>query len=329
MLFVDNENTTDPHLNLAIEEHLLRYTALEQDLLLLYINEPSLIIGRNQNILEEVNRVFVETYHIPVVRRLSGGGTVYHDLGNLNYSFIARSGKEDAVNFKKFTAPVIQALRQMGLPAELGSRNEFLVAGKKISGNAIYSTPQGIVCHGTLLFNTDLDRLNESINVKPEKIVSKGVKSVRSQVVNISEHLTQSMDIFTFRQRLISTIFEGQHPLPQYTLTPQDWASIQTLAAQRYHSWEWTYGRTPTFTLHKSQLFSFGQLDAQIDVRDGIIQTIQFSGDFFGYEDIHLLEQKMVGLRYDHYNLEQALRTLDTDRYIIDLGFQDLLNFIY
>jgi lipoate-protein ligase A len=186
MLFVDNENQNDASINLAIEEYLIRNIALEDEILLFYINGPSIIIGRNQNTVEEINVDHVRANDIKVVRRLSGGGAVYHDLGNLNFSFIAPNSTDNFHNFRKFTQPVIDVLQAMGVPAELSGRNDIVVAGRKISGNAQYVSGPRMVSHGTLLWNTKLNVVAESLRVKQAKIESKGIKSVRSRVANIT-----------------------------------------------------------------------------------------------------------------------------------------------
>lgn len=329
MLFVDNEHHYDPRVNLAIEEYLLRKIRLEDDILLFYINEPSVIIGRNQNAIEEINREYVDEQNIHVVRRLSGGGAVYHDHGNLNYSLITRGGKEDATNFKKFTAPVIRALNEMGIPAELSGRNDILVDGRKVSGNAIYSTHQGIVCHGTLLLQTDLTVLSNALNVKPQKIESKGIKSVRSRVANLSEFMMHPMDIETFRTRLMRSIFDNALEIPQYHLTTRDWEEIQAISDERYMTWQWNYGRAPAFNLQKVNRFAFGEIDARIQVVDGIIQCIKFYGDFFGEQDVAELEKRLTGARYEVGSLQTALQGVDMNSYFSGFTTPEFIEFIY
>ncbi len=209
MIFVDNQQVIDPSVNLAIEEYLLRNFSGDDEILLFYINEPSIIIGRNQNTLEEINHEYVDAHNIHVVRRLSGGGAVYHDLGNLNFSFIAHNRPENVHNFKKFTGPVVQVLRQMGVSAEMSGRNDILVEGRKVSGNAQYISGKRMFSHGTLLFDSDLSCVAEALNVKMSKITSKGLKSVRSRVANISEFLSEPITLEQFRRRLLEGIFSG------------------------------------------------------------------------------------------------------------------------
>ncbi len=329
MIFVDNENVTDPRINLAIEEHLLRNLESEEDILLFYINEPSIIIGRNQNTLEEINRDYVEAHGIHVVRRLSGGGAVYHDLGNLNFSFIMRGGKESLVDFKKFTAPVVRALVEMGIPAELGGRNDIQVDGRKVSGNASYRVKAGTVCHGTLLFDADLSRLSEALNVKPDKIVSKGIKSVRSRVANLREFLEPAMDIHTFRQRILQSIFAGATAIPQYRLGEADWRAIRAISAERYQRWEWNWGGSPEFNVQKTRRFTMGEVDARIHVQNGRIQAIKFYGDFFGQEDVAGLESALVGVRYEREEIARALGREQVDAYFSGLSAEELANFLW
>ena len=329
MIFVDNENITDPRINLAIEEYLLQSYAVDDDILLFYINEPSIIIGRFQNTIEEINRAYVEEHGIHVVRRLSGGGAVYHDLGNLNYSLITRGGLEDATNFKKFTAPVIKALQKMGIPADLSGRNDICIEERKISGNAIYNKPRGNVCHGTLLFDTDLTRLSKALNVKQEKIASKGVKSVRSRVANISEYLETDIDVETLRQHILKSIFEDQDPIPQYHLSSTDWEAIHEISKTRYQTWEWNYGQNPEFNIEKTQRFPFGQVNARIQVENGIIQGIRFFGDFFGSREIEELEKLLLNVRYEKESLGKTLENIPVGKYIGGMENKEFVSFLY
>ncbi|HEX7976309.1 MAG TPA: lipoate--protein ligase [Anaerolineales bacterium] len=328
MIFVDNQGKTDPSLNLAAEEYLLRQVMPGEDILLFYINEPSIIIGRNQNTLEEINQSYVEAHQIHVVRRLSGGGAVYHDLGNLNFSFISPNTPENVLNFQKFTAPVIRCLRDMGVAAELSGRNDIVVDGRKISGNAQYIAGKRMVSHGTLLFDSDLSRVSEALNVKQSKIASKGIKSVRSRVANISEFLVEPMDIKAFRTRLLYSLFESGR-MQEYRLTGSDWQAILTLADERYRRWDWNYGRSPDFNVQKTQRFPGGEIEARIDVQAGFIQQVKFYGDFFGQGDLSELEAKLAGARYTSGDLAAALKDMDVSLYFSGLSNQELLDLLY
>jgi lipoate---protein ligase len=329
MIFVDNHNLTDPALNLALEEHVMRTARTEEDILLFYINEPSIIIGRNQNTLEEINQPYVEEHGIHVVRRLSGGGAVYHDLGNLNFSFTTNRVQENVHNFKKFTEPVIRVLRKMGVQAELSGRNDILVDGRKISGNAQYIAAGRLVSHGTLLLNSDLTCVAEALRPKQSKIVSKGIKSVRSRVANISEYLPEPIDVISFRTQLLYGIFENTGAIPEYQLSGEDILAIEKLANERYHSWDWNYGQSPEFNVQKTERFPIGEIDARIDVQHGLIRAIRFYGDFFGQQDVADLEARLTGVRYTPEDLATALACTDIALYFSGLPCEDFLKFLY
>jgi lipoate-protein ligase A len=329
MLFVDNQNEHDPAVNLALEEYVLRQAQTDEDLLLFYINAPSIIIGRHQNTLEEINRDYVEQHGIHIVRRLSGGGAVYHDLGNLNFSFITRSTTDNFRNFKKFTEPVIQALINMGVPAELSGRNDILVDGHKVSGNAQYISKNRMVSHGTLLFNSDLSHVSDALNVRESKIISKGIKSVRSRVANISEFLDRPMDIMQFRSNLLAYFFRDYAETPTYPLTEADWAAVRQLADERYRSWDWTYGHSPDFNVEKRERFPIGEIDARLFVEKGLIKTAKFYGDFFAVDEPEGLEQRLIGVRYDREAICDALKQVDIDRYFSGMDLDTFVAFIY
>lgn len=328
MIFVDNENEHDPAVNLALEEYALREAQTSEDILLFYINAPSIIIGRHQNTIEEINREYVEKHGIHIVRRLSGGGAVYHDLGNLNFSFITSSQPENFRNFKKFTEPIIRGLEKLGVPAELSGRNDILVDGRKVSGNAQYVSKSRMVSHGTLLFNTDLSNVSEALNVHESKITSKGIKSVRSRVANISEFLAQPMEIEAFRAYLLEYIFEGCNPIPTYPLSEQDWAGVHKLADERYRSWDWTYGHSPEFNLEKRQRFPTGEIDARLNVQQGVIRSAKFYGDFFSEIEPSVIEQMLVGVRFNRADISHALQQVEIDRYFSGLDRETFVDFI-
>ena len=329
MIFIDNERVTNPRMNLALEEYLLRHLDTAEDVLLFYINEPSIIVGRNQNTLEEINHEYVREHGIHVVRRMSGGGTVYHDLGNLNFSFITEYAPSNFRNFRKFTKPVIEVLHELGVPAELSGRNDILVEGRKISGTAQYSTSKRMFSHGTLLFNAQLDNVSEALNVKMSKITSKGIKSVRSRVANISEFMTEPMTTLAFRQRLLEGIFADVDPVPQYHLTESDWAGVHQLVEERYAQWEWNYGRSPKFNVQHTQRFPFGEIDARIDVQHGAIGSIKFYGDFLGNGEMADLEAALTGVRYDADALLAALAGIDVNEYFGGITPEELVQFLY
>lgn len=328
MIFVDNLNNFDPRINLAIEEHLVRNVNVGDDILLFYINQPSIIIGRNQNTLEEINYPYVDENQIIVVRRLSGGGAVYHDHGNLNFSFINANGREFLHNFKKFTTPVVKVLNSMGVPAEMNGRNDIVVEERKISGNAQYAIGTKLVSHGTLLYNSDLSKVSEALNVKVEKIESKGIKSVRSRVANISEYMSEPMDVLEFRERVKHGILAEANN-GEYKLTQQDWEAITQISRERYQQWEWNFGRSPKFNIQKTQRFPFGQIDARIEVHNGEIQQLKIFGDFLGLRDVSDVKSRLIGIRYDKLHLQEALESIELKDYLGGLTSQELATFLF
>ncbi|MFC4598661.1 lipoate--protein ligase [Cohnella hongkongensis] len=317
MKFISNENITDPTLNLALEEYILRSLPDTDDYLLFYINEPSIIIGKNQNTVEEINAEYVEQNGIHVVRRLSGGGAVYHDLGNLNFSFIRKDDGQSFHNFRKFTEPVIRALRRMGVEAELTGRNDLQVGERKISGNAQFSTKGKMFSHGTLLFDSEIENVVSALKANAEKYVSKATKSIRSRVANISEFLREPMTIVQFRERLLVSLFEGEREIPRYELTEQDWDNVRRLAEERYRSWEWNYGRSPAFNVRQTKrIEGAGTFDVRLQVEDGVIAGAAIYGDFFGRGDIAELAAKFAGTRYEAAALGALLDGIDLPFYL-------------
>jgi lipoate---protein ligase len=329
MLFIDNKGITDPRINLAIEEYALKNLDINETYLLFYINEPSIIIGKNQNTIEEINTEYVEGNGIHVVRRLSGGGAVYHDLGNLNFSFITKDDGESFHNFRKFTEPVVDALRKLGVNAELSGRNDLTVEGRKISGNAQFSTKGRMFSHGTLMLDSEIDSVVSALKVKKDKIESKGIKSIRSRVANISEFLNEKITIEEFRALLLENIFGGKDQIEEYVLTDEDWEKIHQLSKERYQNWDWNYGKSPKFNLQHSHRFPVGGLDIRLDVDKGKVENCKIYGDFFGVGDVSDIENKLIGVRYEKAELEKALEEIDIKHYFGNITKEDFLNLIY
>ncbi len=315
MFFIDNSGITDPRLNLALEEYCLRNIVPQHNYLLLYINEPAVIIGRSQNTFQEIDHEFVRQKGIHVVRMNSGGGTVYHDYGNLNFSFITKYEKKNILNFRKFTAPVIRALHGLGVPAELSEGNDIVAFGKKISGNAQHSTQKAMFSHGTLLFDAEIENLVRVLNVKEEKIESRGVQSVRSRVANISEYLERPIDMDTFKNCLLDSIFEPYGGMRERKLTDKDWENIHLLSEEKYHTWDWNYGKSPECRIRRTAKFDVGRIDVHLGVTGGTIKNIRICGDFLGYRDVEELEAVLTGRRYDVDEIRRVLSSVDLHRY--------------
>lgn len=326
MLFIDNKGITDPTINLAIEEYCVKNLDINETYLLFYINEPSIIIGKNQNTVEEINADYVREKGIHVVRRLSGGGAVYHDLGNLNFSFITKDDGDSFHNFKKFTEPVTVALGKLGINAELSGRNDILAEGRKISGNAQFATKGRMFSHGTLLFDSEIDHVVSALNVKLDKIQSKGIKSIRSRVANIAEFLNEKITIEEFKQLLLENIFEGESEIPTYELTEEDWKEIHKISEERYRNWDWNYGKSPKFNLQHSHRFPVGQVDVRLEVQKGVVSECKIYGDFFGALDVCDIEERLSGKVFDKEAFAAALADVEVPRYFGNITKEDFLS---
>lgn len=328
MRFISNEGITDPRVNLAIEEYALRHLSPEEDYLLFYINEPSIIIGKNQNTHEEINSDYVKAHGIHVVRRLSGGGAVYHDLGNLNFSFITKDDGESFHNFRKFTEPVVQALKQLGVDAALVGRNDIQVGERKISGNAQFATKGRMFSHGTLLFDSDMSNVTSALKVNKEKIQSKGIKSIRSRVANISEFLPEPMTIDAFKQSLLESIFAGGDIL-RYELTAADWEKIREISAARYGNWDWNYGKSPAFNVRQTKRLAAGTFDVRLNVAKGTIAEATIYGDFFGVGEAEVVAKLLSSVRYEEEAVAAALEGVDLTHYFGQVTKEEFLGLLF
>lgn len=329
MLFIDNQGITDASINLAIEEYALRHLPADETYLLFYINAPSIIIGKHQNTIEEINAEYVKEHGIQVVRRLSGGGAVYHDLGNLNFSFITKDDGQSFHNFRKFTQPVVEALKHLGVNAELTGRNDLQVGEQKVSGNAQFSTRGRMFSHGTLMFNLNLEHVQASLHANPEKFKSKSTKSVRSRVANIIDFMDKKITIEEFRGELLRHIF-GMEPeaVPQYVLKEEDWAKIHEISKERYRNWDWNYGQSPESNVKHAKKFPVGIIDIRMNLKDGHIQEIKIYGDFFGVGDVADIENALRGIRYEESEVVKALETLDVKHYFGNLEKEDFIGLL-
>lgn len=329
MIFIDNEGINDPTINLALEEYALRNFEGNQDYLLFYINEPSIIIGRYQNTLEEINLNYTRENNIHVVRRISGGGAVYHDFGNLNFSFMTDYEVQNLNNFRKFAEPIIKILNRMGVPAEMKGRNDVVVNDKKISGNAQFSTGKRMFSHGTLLFDSDLSEVKNALNVKMSKIESKGHKSVRSRVANISEFLAEKITIEAFREAILTGLYEEQPQFETYKLTKEEWDGVYKLRAEKYNTWEWNFGRSPDFNVHRVKRFPIGEIDIRLMVKRGHIENVKIYGDFFGREPVENIELALTGKQYEYDVVKEALKDFEMNLYFGNITNQEITDLVY
>ena len=302
----DNRNA---YFNLASEEYLLKHT--DGFYIYIWINDPAVIVGVNQNALQEVNLGYTNANGIKVVRRLTGGGAVYHDGGNLCYTVIAPYDDSEN-NYKKFTTPVIEYLNSIGVKAEFSGRNDITVDGKKISGNAQTVYKNRIMHHGTLLFSTDPERLKNSLNPSKLKMESKGIKSIRSRVTNIKDHLNSPLTIEQFKQGLSQKLANGAEIC---SFSAQDIDKINQLVAEKYSTYEWNIGKSPKGKNRMEEKVPFGIIEVTFDTENGKIFNAQITGDFFSLKDVKLLCEKLNGVPFTKAGIENAL--VDVDQYIV------------
>ena len=316
-----NDNT-DPSLNLALEEWLV--TTATDDCFMLWRNRPAIIVGRNQNAAAEINQDFVQKNNIAVVRRLSGGGAVYHDLGNVNFSFITH-GTENKFDFKHFAQPVIGALQSLGVKAEFSGRNDMLIDGKKFSGNAQYVQGSKVLHHGTLLFDSDLTILQQALCVDPSKYESKGVKSVASRVTNIAPHFPAPLSVEHFIEAVLTHMKHNFSGAVFASLTDDDHIGARKLVDSRYGNWDWNFGKSSPYNFHNAQRFISGNIECQMMVEHGIIKSVKVYGDFFGLKPVADIEKQLTGVRHSYQDIEQALADINLAEYFNAIERADII----
>ncbi len=319
--------TNDAWFNLATEEYLLKHK--RENCFYLYINSPSIIVGKHQNTLSEINYEFVKAHNIKIVRRMTGGGSVFHDLGNLNYCFIMDQGSERTDNFETYTRPVLQVLRELGLDAHLEGRNDLVVNGKKFSGNAKLTWKNKVLQHGTILFSSSLMDISEALNPKEIKFQDKAVKSVSSRVTNISELLPQPMELTEFVQRIRTHVHSLYPEAQDYEFTKEEEAFIQNLVETKYSTWEWNFGKSPTYNFSKTIRTNAGTLEFYLEVLQGKIVSLKIFGDFFPTDDPAELEELLTGLPHKEEILRKRLSEIDLSRWFTGVTPSDILSGLF
>jgi len=313
MLLIYNEKT-NPYFNLAMEEYLLKN--FDEDMFILWRNENSVIIGKNQNTLSEINLDYIKENSIPVVRRLSGGGAVFHDLGNINFTFITNNNNSFS-DFKRFTTPIIELLKTLDINAEFSGRNDLLIDGLKFSGNAQYNYKNKVMHHGTLLFSSQISDLSNALKVKPLKFEGKSVKSVKARVTNINEHLKVPMDVLEFKDLVMDYLSRINVDNKYYTLSDLDINNINKLVEKKYNTWNWNFGNSPKYSLYNEIKYNGGNVEFNLNVDKGIIRDIKFFGDFFGKRDISYIENLLLNTKHEEESLKTLFNSIDINDYFL------------
>lgn len=314
---------TSPYMNLASEEYFLK--CFQEDVFLLYRNIPSIVVGKHQNTLAEINLPFVQEQEILVARRISGGGTVFHDLGNLNFAFFTREKEGDLVNYRRATLPIVGALEGMGLEVKLGERNELLLKKLKISGTASHVWKQRVLHHGTLLFSSEMGDMSAALRSVQERFTDRAVRSVRSRVTNIRDHLKEQMDVKQFQERILDYMLRTNKEARIYEFSQSDIAEIEARRDSKFATWEWNFGYSPKYQFCKSITFGAGHLDIHMNVEKGVIRDLKMVGDFTSLKDIALLEQMLIGTIHDPETIRIRLSEIKVSDYISGLENEELL----
>ncbi|MBT1048146.1 lipoate--protein ligase [Streptococcus macedonicus] len=317
-------NSHNPVYNVALEAYAFRELLAEDELFILWINEPTIVIGKHQNAIEEINKTYTDEHGIHVVRRLSGGGAVYHDLNNLNYTIISNKSQEGAFDFKTFSQPVIETLADLGVRATFTGRNDLEINGKKFCGNAQAYYKGRMMHHGCLLFDVDMTVLGNALQVSKDKIESKGVKSVRARVTNILDELPEKMTVEAFSNQLLNKMKESYPDMTEYVFSDDDLKNIQALADQQFGTWDWTYGEAPEYTIKRSVRYPAGKITTYANVEKSVIKGMKLYGDFFGIKDVADIEQALIGLRYEYPDVLAKLQTIDTTQYFTNITPQEI-----
>lgn len=324
MIYVINNNDSC-FFNHGAEEYLM--DNFDDEVFMLWINKPSILIGRNQNTITEIDLDYVKDNRIEVVRRLSGGGTVYNDLGNINFTFITKRDPEIQVKdgFEKFAMPVINALKSLGVNAVFTGRNDITIDGKKISGNAQYFKKDKLLHHGTILFDCDMSKLSLALKSKAIKFKDKAIKSVGSRVTNILPYLDKSMTLEEFRDYLKDYIINTHEIEDIYEFNEKDINEINKIVEKRFKTWEWNYGKSPRYRYENSVKYPSGVVEYNLNVEDGIIKGVSIYGDFFGEANIKDLESILIGVKHNVLDLENVLNSVRIDRYIKGISNDEFL----
>lgn len=307
--------SNDPAYNVALEAYAFQKLTDIDEIFILWINEPAIIIGRHQNTIQEINKEFIDKNGIHVVRRLSGGGAVYHDLNNLNYTIISNNTQEGAFDFQTFSKPVIDTLAKLGVKAEFTGRNDLEINGQKFAGNAQAYYKGRMMHHGCLLFDVDMSVLGQALKVSKDKIESKGIKSVRARVTNIVDHLSDKITVQEFSDAILAQMKEEYPEMDEYVLSDAELSEIQAMRDNQFATWDWTYGKAPEYTIERGVRYPAGKITTYANVENSTIKSVKIFGDFFGVKPVDDIEKMLEGVRYNYKDVLAALKTVDTSQY--------------
>ena len=319
--------STNPYYNMAFDEYCLESLPIDEPVFFLWQNRPAVIVGYNQEVNTEVNLDYLKEKGIALVRRVTGGGAVNHDLENLNYTIVGRSEDLER-DYPEYAALMMKALQALGVPATLSGRNDILVDGKKVSGFAKRVCKNRLMVHGTLMYNVDVDVLTHVLNPSTTKLQSKGIASVRSRVTNLCNYLPELSDIQAFKNRL-EEILSNNYSDAEYKLSEADLAHIQQLTDEKFATWEWNYGRSPKATLVHSARLACGTVEIHLTLAENRIASCRFGGDFLGNLPASDIEKALTGIPYEINEIRKCLSKLEISRYFDRVSADDLLEMMF
>lgn len=326
MRYLRNSNT-NPYYNMAFDEYCLESLSIDEPVFYLWQNRPAVIVGFNQEVNTEVNLDYLKENDIALVRRVTGGGAVYHDLGNLNYTIVGRSEDLER-DYPEYAGLMMKALQALGVPATRSGRNDILVNGKKVSGFAKRVVRNRLMVHGTLMYDVDVDVLTHVLNPSNSKLQSKGIASVRSRVANLREYLPECASIGEFSHRL-EEILSCHYRDSEYPLSPEDLAGIQRLCDEKFSQWEWNYGRSPKATLTHSARLACGTVEIHLTLTENRIASCRFGGDFLGNLPASEVENALQGVVYDADSIRKCLSEMEISHYFDGVAADDLVRMMF